>query len=167
VRLSDVSVDEVFSALRGIVVHLPRSADVAIVFDELNGVPTMRTDGAKLNQILRNYVVNGLKYTARGEVRVSAAALQGAVRFAVADTGPGLTTTDQARVFDEFVQLEQTGAVASLRGSGLGLPICRRLATLLGGEVGLTSEVGRGSTFTATIPVAFETAREDVEVIEV
>src|SRR5262249_55562104 len=75
VRLSDVSVDEVFSALRGIVVHLPRSADVAIVFDELDGVPTMRTDGAKLNQILRNYVVNGLKYTARGEVRVSAARL--------------------------------------------------------------------------------------------
>jgi len=168
VRLSDVSVDEVFSALRGIVVHLPRSADVTIVFDELNGVPTLRTDGAKLNQILRNYVVNGLKYTARGEVRVSAAPLQGgAVRFAVADTGPGLTTADQARVFDEFVQLEQTGAVASLRGSGLGLPICRRLATLLGGEVGVTSEVGRGSTFTATIPVAFETEREDVQVIEV
>jgi signal transduction histidine kinase len=167
VRLSDVSVDEVFSALRGIVVHLPRSADVAIVFDELNGVPTMRTDGAKLNQILRNYVVNGLKYTARGEVRVSAAALEGTVRFAVADTGPGLTTADQARVFDEFVQLEQTGAVASLRGSGLGLPICRRLATLLGGEVGVSSELGRGSTFTATLPVAFETDREDVEVIEV
>lgn len=166
VRLSDVSVDEVFSALRGIVVHLPRSADVTIVFDELNGVPTMRTDGAKLNQILRNYVVNGLKYTARGEVRVSATALTDAVRFAVADTGPGLATADQGRVFDEFVQLEQTGAVASLPGSGLGLSICRRLATLLGGEVGVISELGRGSTFTATIPVAFETEREDVEVIE-
>jgi len=167
VRVSDVSVDEVFSALRGIVVHLPRSADVTIVFDDLNGVPTMRTDGAKLNQILRNYVVNGLKYTARGEVRVSATALTDAVRFAVADTGPGLAAADQGRVFDEFVQLEQTGAVASLRGSGLGLPICRRLATLLGGEVGVISELGRGSTFTATIPVAFETEREDVEVIEV
>jgi len=167
VRLSDVSVEEVFSALRGIVVHLPRSADVAIVFEELDGVPTMRTDGAKLNQLLRNYVVNGLKYTARGEVRVSAAPLESSVRFAVADTGPGLTTSDQARVFDEFVQLEQTGAVASLRGSGLGLPICRRLATLLGGDVGVSSEIGRGSVFTATIPIVFETDREDVEVIEV
>ena len=166
VRVSQVSVDELFSALRGIVVHLPRSADVAIVFEELNGVPPMRTDGAKLNQILRNYVVNGLKYTARGEVRVSAVALEGAVRFAVADTGPGLTTSDQARVFDEFVQLEQTGPVAALRGSGLGLPICRRLATLLGGEVGVISELGRGSTFTATIPVAFATQRDDVEVIQ-
>jgi signal transduction histidine kinase len=166
VRVSEVAVGEVFSALRGIVVHLPRSAEVAIVFDELDGVPPLRTDGAKLNQILRNYVVNGLKYTARGEIRVSAAAIDGAVRFAVADTGPGLTATDQARVFDEFVQLEHAGPVGELRGSGLGLPICKRLATLLGGEVGVTSELGRGSTFTATIPVAFETDREDVEVIE-
>jgi signal transduction histidine kinase len=166
VRVSEVSVEELFSALRGIVVHLPRSAEVTIAFDDLDGVPRMRTDGAKLNQILRNYVVNGLKYTARGEVRVSATALDGAVRFAVADTGPGLGDSDQARVFDDFVQLEQTGAVGELRGSGLGLPICRRLATLLGGEVGVMSELGRGSTFTATIPVAFATDREDVEVIE-
>jgi signal transduction histidine kinase len=166
VRVSEVSVDELFSALRGIVVHLPRADDVSIVFEELNGVPTMRTDGAKLNQILRNYVVNGLKYTARGEVRISAAALDGAVRFAVADTGPGLTEIDQSRVFDEFVRLEQTGAIEELRGSGLGLPICKRLATLLGGEVGVTSEPGRGSTFTATIPTAFATDRKDVEVIE-
>jgi signal transduction histidine kinase len=166
VRVSDVAVEELFSALRGIVVHLPRSAEVTIVFEDLNGVPPLRTDGAKLNQILRNYVVNGLKYTARGEVRVSAAAIDGAVRFAVADTGPGLSATDQARVFDEFVQLEQTGPASELRGSGLGLPICKRLATILGGKVGVTSELGRGSTFTATIPVTFETDRDDVQVIE-
>jgi signal transduction histidine kinase len=166
VRVSDVAVEELFSALRGIVVHLPRSAELTIVFDDIDGVPPLRTDGAKLNQILRNYVVNGLKYTARGEIRVSAAAVDGAVRFAVADTGPGLTAADQARVFDEFVQLEQAGPVGELRGSGLGLPICKRLATLLGGEVGVTSEPGRGSTFTATIPVEFKTDRDDVEVIE-
>ena len=166
VRVSEVAVEELFSALRGIVVHLPRSAEVTIVFEDLNGVPPLRTDGGKLNQILRNYVVNGLKYTARGEIRVSASAIDGAVRFAVADTGPGLAATDQARVFDEFVQLEQAGPVGELRGSGLGLPICKRLATVLGGEVGVTSELGRGSTFTATIPLAFETDRDDIEVIE-
>jgi signal transduction histidine kinase len=166
VRVGEVAVAELFSALRGIVVHLPRSPDVTIIFDDLNGIPPLRTDGAKLSQILRNYVVNGLKFTARGEVRISAAAVDGAVRFAVADTGPGLADVDQARVFDEFVRLEQSGEVGELRGSGLGLPICRRLATLLGGEVGVTSELGRGSTFTATIPTAFATDRDDVEVIE-
>jgi signal transduction histidine kinase len=167
VRVSDVAVEELFSALRGIVAHLPRSEEVALVFADLDGMPPLRTDGAKLGQILRNYVVNGLKYTERGEVRVSAAMLDGgAVRFAVADTGPGLAATDQARIFDEFVQLERAGPVGELRGSGLGLPICKHLATLLGGEVGLTSELGRGSTFTATIPAVFTTDREDVQVIE-
>ena len=92
VRVTEVHVDELFSALRGIVVHLPRSPDVTVVFEELNGVPTLRTDAFKLSQILRNYVVNGLKFTERGEVRVSAAAVDAGtqVRFAVADTGPGL-----------------------------------------------------------------------------
>jgi signal transduction histidine kinase len=168
VRVSDVDVEELFSALRGIVAHLPRSADVTIVFEELNGVPILRTDGFKLSQILRNYVVNGLKYTDRGEVRVSAMPVDAgsAIRFAVADTGPGLDSADQTRIFEEFVQLGRTGRVGELRGSGLGLPICKRLATLLGGEVGVTSEPGRGSCFTATIPTTFTTTREDVEVVE-
>jgi signal transduction histidine kinase len=113
-------------------------------------------------------VVNGLKYTDRGEVRVSAVFVEAsaAVRFAVSDTGPGLDAADQGRIFDEFVQLDRAGRVPDLRGSGLGLPICRHLATLLGGQVAVTSEPGRGSTFTATIPTTFETAREDVEVVE-
>ena len=92
VRVADVHVDELFSALRGIVVHLPRSPGVTVVFEDLNGVPTLRTDAFKLSQILRNYVVNGLKFTERGEVRVSAVAVDAGmqVRFAVSDTGPGL-----------------------------------------------------------------------------
>jgi signal transduction histidine kinase len=166
VRVSDVHVDELFSALRGIVAHLPRSPEVAIVFDELNGVPALRTDRFKLAQILRNYVVNGLKFTERGEVRISASALpDGAhVCFAVSDTGPGLDASDHERVFEEFVQLGPERG--ELRGSGLGLSICKRLATLLGGKVGVVSEPGRGTTFTATIPAVFEPAGDEVEVVE-
>jgi signal transduction histidine kinase len=170
VRVADVRVDELFSALRGIVAHLPRSEAVAVVFEDLNGVPTLRTDGFKVGQILRNYVVNGLKFTERGEVRVSATALgDGAiVRFAVSDTGPGLDASDQARVFEDFVQLGRAAGAPTteLRGFGLGLPICKRLATLLGGEVGVTSEPGRGATFTATIPAIFESTGIDAEVVE-
>jgi signal transduction histidine kinase len=167
VRVTEVHVDDLFSALRGIVVHLPRSPDVAVVFEDLNGVPTLRTDALKLSQILRNYVVNGLKFTERGEVRVSAAAVDEGqqVRFAVADTGPGLQVADQSRVFEEYVQLGGSAEVGDLRGSGLGLSICKRLATLLGGEVGVTSEPGRGATFTATIPAIFIPGSEDIEVI--
>jgi signal transduction histidine kinase len=166
VRVSDVEVEELFSALRGIVAHLPRSADVTIVFEDIHSVPTLRTDGLKVSRILRNYVVNGLKYTDRGEIRVSAVGVGdgAAVRFAVADTGPGLQPSDQARIFEEFVQLGR--GRGDLRGSGLGLPICKHLATLLGGEVGVTSEPGRGSTFTATIPAVFANAGDGVEVVE-
>jgi signal transduction histidine kinase len=166
VRISEVEVEELFSALRGIVAHLPRSNEVAIVFEDVNSVPTLRTDGLKVSRILRNYVVNGLKYTDRGEVRVSAISVGdgAAVRFAVADTGPGLQTSDQARIFEEFVQLAP--GRGDLRGSGLGLPICKHLATLLGGEVGVTSEPGRGSTFTATIPAVFANAGDGVNVVE-
>jgi signal transduction histidine kinase len=166
VRVADVAVEELFSALRGIVAHLPRAADVNIVFENVNGVPLLRTDGFKLSQILRNYVVNGLKYTDRGEVRISAVPLEGGslVRFSVADTGPGLDSSDQARIFEDFVQLGP--GRGGLRGSGLGLPICRHLAALLGGEVAVTSEPGRGSTFMATIPTVFTNDRDDVEVVE-
>jgi signal transduction histidine kinase len=166
VRVSDVEVEELFSALRGIVAHLPRSADVTIVFEDIHSVPTLRTDGLKVSRILRNYVVNGLKYTDRGEIRVSAVGVGdgAAVRFAVADTGPGLQPSDQARIFEEFVQLGR--GRGDLRGSGLGLPICKHLATLLGGAVGVTSEPGRGSTFTATIPAVFANPGDGVEVVE-
>jgi signal transduction histidine kinase len=166
VRVSDVSIEELFSALRGIVHRLPRSPDVAIVFDEPRDMPLLHTDRLKLGQILRNFVVNALKFTERGEVRASAVAVGGgaSVRFAVSDTGPGLAAEDQARVFEEFVQL---GAPrGELRSTGLGLPLSRNLATLLGGEVGVVSERGRGSTFTATIPVAFPGGRGEVEVLE-
>ena len=68
-------------------------------------------------------------------------------------------------MFEEFVQLGSPGEVGELRGSGLGLSICKRLATLLGGEVGVTSQPGRGATFTATIPAIFVPGSEDVEVV--
>jgi signal transduction histidine kinase len=167
VRVTDVHVEELFSALRGIVIHLPRAPAVTVVFEDLNGLPALRTDAFKLSQILRNYVVNGLKFTERGEVRVSAVAVDAGaqVRFAVSDTGPGLDASDQSRIFEEFVQLGRSREVGELRGSGLGLSICKRLATLLGGEVGVSSELGRGATFTATIPAIFIPGNEDVEVV--
>jgi signal transduction histidine kinase len=156
VSLSQVRVDELFSALRGTLGRLPRSREVALVFEDPDGIPPLRTDRFKLGQILRNFIVNGLKFTDRGEVRVSArvVARGAAVRFAVADTGPGLQPCDQTRIFEEFVQLgEEHGG---LRGSGLGLPLTRRLAGLLGGEVDVASAPGHGATFRATIPVSFD-----------
>jgi len=78
------------------------------------------------------------------------------VTFYVSDTGIGITAADQARIFEEFAQVENP-LQRHTKGTGLGLPICRRLARLLGGDVAVESEVGVGSTFSATIPMYYST----------
>src|SRR5215210_789120 len=93
VRLADVDVGELLATLRAIVTRLPASPGVELLFDEPGDLPRLQTDGFKLSQILRNFTVNALKFTAAGHVRISARAVDdgGAVRFDVADTGPGLS----------------------------------------------------------------------------
>jgi signal transduction histidine kinase len=167
VRLAHVDIVELFTTLRAIVTRLPAHPGVELIFEDAAGLPALRTDGFKLSQILRNFIVNALKFTGAGHVRVSAAAVGDAqaVRFEIADTGPGLSEADQHRVFDEFVQLdaERHGA---LRGSGLGLPLTKRLAAVLGGEVSVRSVLGEGATFTATIPVRHPGRIEGVDPID-
>src|SRR6185369_4997815 len=108
--------------------------------------------------ILRNFISNALKFTERGEVRVSARLVEGgAIRFEVADTGIGIAAEDQEQIFQEFAQIDSP-LQRRVKGTGLGLPLTRKLASLLGGHVGVASEVGVGSTFYAVIPVTYEVA---------
>jgi signal transduction histidine kinase len=167
VRLSSVDVRELFRTLRAVVTRLPAHAGVELRFDEPDDVPVLETDAFKLSQILRNFIVNALKFTEAGHVRVCAhVTLDGdAVRFEVSDTGPGLSVDDQRRAFEEFVQLsaERHG---ELRGTGLGLPLTRRLAAILGGEVGVLSTLGHGATFTVQVPRRHPRDVDGVDVVE-
>jgi signal transduction histidine kinase len=167
VRLSDVNVPELFATLRAVVVNLPSNPGVELHFDEVRDVPLVRTDGFKLSQILRNFVVNALKFTEAGHIRVTAAAGGdgAAVLFEVSDTGPGLSPEDQTRAFEEFIQLG-TERPGQIRGTGLGLPLTRRLAKILGGEVGVQSTLGEGSTFSVTLPVRYPGGIEGVDVVD-
>jgi signal transduction histidine kinase len=167
VRLADVDVVELFATLRAVMSALRRQPGVELIFDEPTGIPVLRTDGFKLSQILRNFTVNALKFTAAGHVRVSCAALRAgeAVRFEVADTGPGLSKEDQRRAFDEFVQLG-ADRPGELRGTGLGLPLTRRLAAILGGEVGVHSTPGEGATFFVEIPARHPGQGEGIDVVD-
>jgi CheY-like chemotaxis protein len=110
----------------------------------------MQTDEGKLTQILRNFLSNAVKFTERGEVRISIARRGGAVRLAVSDTGIGIAREDMRRLFEKF---EQADASTTRRygGSGLGLAICRQLAGLMGGRVRARSQAGVGSTFMLTL----------------
>ncbi len=156
IRPHEFEVGVLFGALRGMLRPLlAHNSSVALIFEESASIPPLQTDESKVSQILRNFISNALKFTERGEVHVSAAAgPDGTVIFAVADTGIGIAAEDQEAIFQEFTQLD-SGRQKRVRGTGLGLPLSRRLAELLGGGVTLTSEPGRGSTFFLTIPSVY------------
>ncbi|HEU5324142.1 MAG TPA: response regulator, partial [Methylomirabilota bacterium] len=163
VRPVEFDAASLFGALRGVLRPLLVNDAVALVFEEPPDVPRLCTDEAKVSQILRNFISNALKFTERGEVRVSArpSADGAAVVFTVADTGIGIARADQERIFREFGQLENP-VQHKVRGTGLGLPLTRKLAELLGGHVSVESEPGVGSTFSAVIPVVYAPAVPDV-----
>src|SRR5262249_21004320 len=121
-----------------------------------DGLPPMRTDRTKLQQILINLLSNAIKFTREGEVKVTAVrAPNNRIRIAVSDTGIGIAESDVNRIFEEFRQIATTGR-GSRTGTGLGLPITRRLAEMLGGEISVSSREGAGSVFTLTLPLETE-----------
>lgn len=165
IRASRFSAADLLGTVRGMLRPLLGAGSaVSLVFDDASGLPDLHTDEGKVSQILRNLVSNALKFTERGEVRVSAALEgHGLVRFTVADTGIGIAPEDQERVFLEFAQVDHP-IQKLVRGTGLGLPLSRKLAELLGGRIELDSQAGRGSRFSLVIPMAYAGPDEVAEV---
>jgi signal transduction histidine kinase/response regulator RpfG family c-di-GMP phosphodiesterase len=161
VRAGEFDAANLFSALRGMLRPMLVGTAVDLVFEPTAGLPVMYTDEAKVSQILRNFISNALKFTERGVVRVSAKLSddRAAVIFSVADTGIGIAPDDQERIFEEWTQVDSSQQ-RKVKGTGLGLPLSRRLAQLLGGHVFLKSELGVGSTFYAVLPVRYTGAAE-------
>jgi signal transduction histidine kinase len=134
---------------------------VNLVFEEPHDVPKLYTDDRKLSQILRNFISNALKFTPKGEVRVSARFEgDGMVTFSVQDSGIGIAPEFHDTIFQDFSQVKSP-LQKRLRGTGLGLSLSKKLAELLGGSVRLDSEPGKGSTFSVTIPVQLEGAKPE------
>lgn len=152
-RPAEFEVANLFSALRGMLRPLLPASGVDLLFDPCYDIPPVYTDEGKVSQILRNFISNALKFTEEGEVRVHARYDDADRRliFSVSDTGIGIAPEHRQSVFEEFEQVENQ-LQTQVKGTGLGLPLCDKLCKLLGGAVGLESELGKGSTFTATIP---------------
>jgi len=156
VRVEAFTVEDLWGALRGVFRPIETDEAVSLVFEPVPPLPIMQTDESKVAQILRNFISNALKFTERGEVRVSAREAEGdTIRFAVADSGIGIAEADFERIFEEFAQIESP-MQRRVKGTGLGLPLSRRLARLLGGDVMVESVVGRGSVFTLVLPILYE-----------
>jgi len=139
-----------------VVESLKETRPIKLSYQVEDGLPAMRTDRTKLQQILINLLSNAIKFTDHGEVKVTAErAGPERVRIAVTDTGVGIAESDITRIFEEFRQAGATGRAAKA-GTGLGLAITQRLVELLGGELGVSSLEGQGSVFTVTLPLQIE-----------
>jgi len=155
---------DLFAALRGMFRPIVDASAVDLIFEEPQGLPRLYSDDKKLAQILRNFISNALKFTARGEVRVSSQLEDdGQIRFAVHDTGIGIPGELHDTLFEDFAQIDSP-LQKRLRGTGLGLSLCKRFAELLGGHVGVDSVVGEGSDFYVVLPykLAEETPRAEL-----
>jgi signal transduction histidine kinase len=146
-----VDVREMVVSAMEMVEGAARERGVALTLGPVAEV-TLHTDAGRLRQILINLLANAVKFTDAGSVTLSVEDGVTEVAFVVTDTGIGIDAADQDRVFDPFWQAEQT-TTRTRGGSGLGLSVSRQLARLLGGEITLSSEPGRGSTFMLTLPV--------------
>ena len=159
VRPVEFEVNSLFGALRGMLRPLLVSSSLNLVFEDARDIPPIYSDEGKVSQILRNFISNALKFTEAGEVRVAAEAVddgcEGAIAFRVSDTGIGIAPEDQETIFKEFAQLDSS-LQRKVKGTGLGLPLSRKLAELLGGSVRVQSRVGGGSTFFLTIPKVYK-----------
>ena len=152
---------DLFSALRGTFRPITELTDADLIFEDPEGMPKLYTDDRKVAQILRNYISNALKFTPRGTVKVSAHLQDdGTVCFAVRDTGIGIPQDLQQDLFKDFSQLESP-LQKRLRGTGLGLALCKRYAELLGGHVGMESKPGDGSVFFVVLPRTLPEAAVD------
>ena len=141
-------VDEVFSSF-----WRDASEKGVMLVNWTDGVPTVMVDGHRFRQILFNLIGNAVKFTKSGSVTVSASYTGTTLEVSVSDTGCGIAPDMVDRVLEPFVQvLDPSHSADRAGGTGLGLSICRRLAEAMGGELGVKSELGKGSTFKVVIP---------------
>ena len=151
----EFTVANLFAALRGMLRPLLLNQSVDLVFEDAAHIPPLYSDEGKISQILRNFISNALKFTERGEVRVSAAmAGDREVEFSVSDTGIGIAPEHQDLIFQDFVQIDNP-IQRRFKGTGLGLPLSKKLATFLEGSVNVQSQPGMGSTFSLRVPLRY------------
>jgi len=156
IERSDFNLEKVLDNVANLISDKVGAKDLELIFDIDRHVPKfLNGDSLRLGQVLINYASNAVKFTDKGEIVVSARVQEETLhdvllKFAVSDTGIGLTEEQKGKLFQSFQQGDSSTS-RKYGGTGLGLAIAKQLATLMGGEVGLESELGKGSTFWFTV----------------
>jgi signal transduction histidine kinase len=150
--MEEYSVADMVATVLSATESLARAKSLKLGSDVPAGLPTGTGDARRLTQVLLNLVGNAIKFTDQGSVEVRAAQADGRFEFSVVDTGFGIAPEDQAKIFEEFQQVDNT-STRKKGGTGLGLSISRRIVELHGGRITVESDVGKGSTFKVTVPI--------------
>jgi signal transduction histidine kinase len=153
--LTDYSMADVLLAVSSSLESLAADKQLALTVTADPDLPPGHGDERRITQVLLNLVGNAIKFTETGGVRIAATVADGLFRVAVSDTGPGIATDDQARIFAEFQQADSS-STRTKGGTGLGLAIAKRIVEMHGGRIGVDSTPGKGSTFWFTVPVRVE-----------
>lgn len=156
-KIGFVRIPDLVEILTSLIERFRQEKEIHVVYDVPASLPTMETDGLRLEQILSNLVTNAVKFTERGQIsiRVRYVSLEDMMIFEISDTGIGIPSQELPFIFDEFRQVD--GSVSrTYGGMGLGLAIVKKLVDLLQGEITVVSQPGEGSTFTVTLPLRFK-----------
>jgi signal transduction histidine kinase len=155
--LADYAMEEVTQAVVTNVESLATEKKLALHVSVPPDLPPGKGDSRRIAQVLLNLVGNAIKFTEVGEVRVGVTVSDGHFLVSVADTGAGISETDQTRIFEEFQQADSS-STRKKGGTGLGLAIAKRIVEMHGGRIWVESALGRGSTFRFTLPMRVERA---------
>ena len=152
-QLSTFKIPELVGEVKSELEPIIMRSKLAVTLDLPKDLRPITTDRQKVKQILLNLLSNALKFTHQGSVTISArrVSAERVVRLSVRDTGIGIAPIDQERIFEDFRQLDNS-PTRPYGGTGLGLSICRRLAVMLDGRISVQSQMGKGSTFSLTLP---------------
>ena len=153
--LSDYSLKNVVQTVFSAIEPLATEKQLALKIDLAQELPQGRGDERRLAQVLLNLVGNAIKFTDAGEVSIKGSSVNGSFNVAVRDSGPGISTADQAKLFQEFQQADNS-ITKKKGGTGLGLAISKRIIEMHGGRIWVESSPGNGSTFAFTLPVTVE-----------
>jgi len=160
----NVEVDEVENVVSSSVMTveaMAKAKNLEIIQRVSTDLPVLQTDILKIKQVLVNLLSNAVKFTEEGEVSITVTQKNSFVTFAVKDSGIGIEEKNFNKIFEEFQQIDSSNT-RKYKGTGLGLPISRRLARLLGGDLTIDSVYGKGSTFFLMVPIVYKEAEQQI-----
>jgi signal transduction histidine kinase len=154
-NLGQYALENVVETVRAATEALAESKKLALTTEVATSLPIGLGDEQRLTQVLLNLVGNAIKFTDAGEVCITAAASNGHFAISVTDTGPGIPVEHQARIFEQFHQVDSSNTKAK-GGTGLGLAIAKQIVEMHGGRIWVESTLGKGATFQMELPILAE-----------